>query len=211
MRPDSFTEVAAVTNADSIAALSCADVLRQRKNQVVLFTAAPLFTHGGFDRDPVVEFDARFPATSKELRPFCVDLRENRRFFEGLGVVPAPGTTRPVNWDQRLYAIDETRAEECFSFLNGISYSDPKRELFGSAIMHTIDIADPTSLKNDRLLVTVFSAVTNKFVAYLKPRPTACPVLRVRAQRPGLLTTLFTGQTPISGFDGNDGLLMRDE
>ena len=110
-RPDTFTEVEAITSADAIQAISCSEALRRREKPLVLFTPALLFTHAGFDRDPVVEFDARFPAESRDLRPFCIDLKGDDVFFRGLGVMPSPGRVTPVNWDKRIYGIDADRKE----------------------------------------------------------------------------------------------------
>lgn len=179
-RPDTFHEVDAVTNADEITRLSCSEALRSTGRELKLFTPALLITHGGFDRDPVLEFDARFPASSKELRPFAIDLtRDAERFFSGLGVTKAPGTKQLVNWDKRLYAIDESRAEECFGFIGGIAFSAPKRGFFANVMSYDLNIADPTSIDNDRLIVKVFGVMSNQFDAFLQPRPTAEPIARV--------------------------------
>jgi hypothetical protein len=211
-RPDTFREVAEVTNADSLAPLSCADALRQRSRPTLLFTPAPLFTHGLFDRDPVREFDARFPTASADLRPFCVDLTKEREFFfDGLGVCPAPGTARPVNWDKRVYAIDQSRAEECIGFLSGIAYSSPKHQLYGSAFSYALDISDPTSKKNDRLLVVVIGVITNKSVIFLEPRLEGRPILKQYPCVNGQLPPILQGQALFTGFDGEDQLKMRDE
>jgi len=210
-RPDTFADVFNVTGADDIPVLSCADALQQRGN-LVLFTPALLFTHGGFDRDPVIEFDARFPAAAHEQRPFCVDLRKDTEFFfEGFPVMPAPGSTVPVNWNQRVYAIDQQRAEDCFAFLGGISYSNSDIGFFGSAFSYALDIADPTSKKHDRLVVNIFGAMTNSFLAYLEPRSTNVPIVRCPKTVDGKLPKIFHGQTVFSGFTGEDQITMRDE
>lgn len=210
-RPDSFKQVSAVTGTDGVQVLSCADALRQRGAPLALFTPAILFTHGGFDRDPVIEFDARFPAEQPDLRPFCVDLKkDNEFFFEGLGVSPPPGLQKPVNWDKRLYAIAESRAEECFAFLRGIVYSNPRQGFYGSAFSYALDISDPTSLKNDRLLVTVIGTITNHTVSFLAPRPTDRPILRQSKTVDGQLPAVLRGQSVITNFTGDDPLKMRD-
>lgn len=212
-RPDTFKEVAAVTGADAIRTLSCADALRQRTNPVVLFTPAILFTHGGFDRDPVVEFDARFPAEIADMRPFCVDLKkDNEYFFEGLGVMSAPGTTRPVNWDKRLYAIDQRRAEECIGFLSGIAYSNPKLGLYGSAFVYGLNIADPTSFQHrERLLVAVIGAIVKDDVFFLAPRTMNMPILQKQKIVNGQLPAILRAQNIFTSFDGTDPLAMRDK
>jgi len=211
-RPDTFIEAPEITGADAIPVLSCADVLRRRDNPVTLFTPAILFTHGGFDRDPVMEFDARFPAESHELRPFCIDLKKDHEFFfEGLGVMPPPGLTRPVNWDKRLYAIDQRRAEECIGFLSGIAYSDPARGIFGSGFVYGLDITDPTSTKNDRLIVAVIGVISNTSVLFLEPRPADRPIVRKHRTVSGQLPASLRTQTIFTNFDGDDPLKMRDE
>lgn len=211
-RPDTFIEVPEITGADAIPVLSCADALRRRENPVTLFTPAILFTHGGFDRDPVMEFDARFPAESRDLRPFCIDLKKDHEFFfEGLGIMPPPGLTRPVNWDKRLYAIDQRRAEECIGFLSGIAYSNPKAGIFGSGFTYGLDITDPTSMKNDRLLVAIIGVISNTSVLFLEPRPTERPIFRKYKTTDGRLPAGLRTQTIFTNFDGEDPLKMRDE
>lgn len=210
-RPDTFTEVAAVTGADAIQTLSCADALKNHGFPLALFTPAVLFTHGGFDRDPVLEFDARFPAASRDLRPFCVDLKkDNEFFFEGLGVMPAPGTIRPVNWDKRVYAIAQSRAEECFAFLSGIAYSNPQHGFFGGAFAYGLDISDPTSFKNDRLLVTIIGTITSLGVSFLEPRQTDRPILKQYKLVNGKLPAVLRGQSIFTNFTGEDPIKMRD-
>lgn len=211
-RPDTFIEVPEITGADAIPVLSCADVLQRREHPVVLFTPAILFTHGGFDRDPVMEFDARFPAESSDLRPFCIDLKkDNEFFFEGLGVMPPPGLNKPVNWDKRLYAIDKRRAADCLGFLSGITYSNQKTGLFASGFFYGLDIADPTSSKNDRLFVAVIGVISNSWVLFLAPRPTSMPVLRRCKSENGQLPPILRAQNICNSFDGTDPLTMRDE
>jgi hypothetical protein len=168
--PKIFEAVDSVAGADDIAPLSCADALQSRHRKVALFTPALLITHGGFDRDPVIEFDARFPA-ERDLRPFCVDLRrEHEFFFAGLGAVQLPNRSRLVNWDKRLYAIDAERKDECFEFIGGIAFSDPRRGFFAHTFAYDIQIPDPTSKKYDILTVTIFGVLANTFIALLRAR-----------------------------------------
>ena len=210
-RPDSFSEVSDVANGDGVLRLSFADVVRQRGRSMALFTPALLFTHGGFDRDPVVEFDARFPAASHDMRPVYVDLTyDNQYFFAGMKIQPPPGLTRNVDWNRRLYAIDESRAKECFGFLSGIAYSAPTKDFFGSSFAYGLDIADPTSKKNDRLLVTVFGAITSRFVVFLEPRPTDVPIVRQYKTVNGQLPPILRGQAIFTSFTGEDPISMRD-
>lgn len=211
-RPDTFVKIDEVTGADAIARLSCADAFNQRENPLVLFTAALLFTRGGFDRDPVVEFDARFPAESAELRPFFVDLaRDGERFFSGFGVVPAPGGQRPVNWDKRLYCVDQRRKEECFEFLGGIGYSSPAAQLFASSFMHVVRVPDPTSRTAQMLEINVVGVMSNKFVIYAAERLNAPAAAQsVSTAQPHLIPTDIYKAGIMSGFNGNDPLNMRD-
>ena len=212
-RPDSFTDAPAITNADAIRILSCADVLRRRENPVRLFTAALLFTHGGFDRDPVIEFDARLPAESPDLRPFCLNLKGNDVFFRGMRVCPPPGGTTPVNWNQRLYCIDARRWEECVAFLGGIAFSCPKQQLFGSTFYYDLAVPDPTAKRLDFLTVTVFGVLTNRGAALLSGQFDRPPVVRTlsaeeaRVQIPGAVRAAEL----LGGFTGEDPLTMRDD
>ena len=212
MRPKTFTQLDPVTDANAVEKLSCADALNQRENPLVLFTAALLFTHAGFDRDPVVEFDARFPADSADLRPFFVDLaKDNEYFFSGLGMMPAPGRQKPVNWDKRLYCIDQRRSEECFEFLGGIAYSNPKTKMFANSFMHKIRVPDPTSKSGQFLEINAVGAMTNKAAVYFEERVNGPASVRVTS------TSTATGVPSdirvagiLGGFNGQDPLDMRD-
>lgn len=180
LRPENFEEVEPLKETPEIARLSCAEALRNTGRKLVLFTPALMLTHGRFDRDPVIEYDARFPVDDADLRPFVVDLhKDNERFFEGLGVSVPPGKKKPVNWDQRLYALDASRADECFGFLGGIAFSDPKVGYFGTVMSYDLDINDPTSRVHEALTVKIFGVLANTFMAFLEPRPNNVPVVRV--------------------------------
>jgi hypothetical protein len=212
-RPDSFTDAVPIIGADAIQSMSCADALRRREKPVVLFTPALLFTHAGFDRDPVVEFDARFPAASRDLRPFCIDLKNNDAFFRGLGVMPPPGRILPVNWDKRVYCIDASRKEECFAFLGGIAFSCPKTQFFASTFYYDLPVPDPTARLLEFLTVTVFGVLTNKGAVFLAGNHYKPPFVRsldlnaARIQLPGAVRSAEI----LSGFTGDDPLTMRDE
>lgn len=211
--PKIFTDVGAVTNADDIVALSCGDALRQSGRDLVLFTPALLVTHGGFDRDPVIEFDARFPAPSADQRPFSVDLKkEHENFFTGLGAHALPGRTRPVNWDKRLYAIDATRAEECFAFLGGIAFSDPKTAYFASVFSYDLAVPDPTARVVACLQVKVFGVISNTAVHMLRPALQGPPKAKtiVLASAASALNFLSSQQF-LSPFTGTDPLEARDQ
>lgn len=211
-RPSTFVQVDEVTGADSLAPLSCADALSQRDNPLVLFTPALLFTRGGFDRDPVIEFDARFPAESSDLRPFSVDLaREHERFFHGFGVMPAPGRTRPVNWDKRIYAIDQRRQDECFEFLGGIAYSNPKAQWFANSFLHAVTVPDPTSKTGQILEVHVVGVISNKIVVYAETQLNAPAVVRqIDASKLQSLPRGIYRAGAMSGFNGKDPLDIRE-
>jgi hypothetical protein len=209
--PAPFTRVDAITNADEIAARSCSESLRGLNRQISLFTPALLITSGRFDRDPVIEFDARFPAESADLRPFCIDLKPttDELFFSGLGVRAIPGRPRPVNWDKRLYGIAQTREEECFAFLSGIAFSDAKTGYFASTFAYDLTIPDPTSRFNEMLPVKVFGVISNQFIAMLERRVTGPAVVR-HVPVPNETAALnFLQQNGIlSSFNGNDPLII---
>lgn len=179
-RPDSFDDVVPLSDTPELARLSCSDALRDTGKNLVLFTPALLLTHGKFDRDPVIEYDARFPVDDDALRPFCVDLkRDNEQFFEGLGRTVPPGKKKLVDWDRRLYALDASRAEECFGFIGGIAFSEPKSGYFGSVLSYDLVIQDPTSRVHNVLTVKVFGVLANTFIAFLEPRKHSTPVVKV--------------------------------
>jgi hypothetical protein len=214
-RPDTFRQLDPVKDADALPVVSCAEALRARDKPVVLFTPALLFTHGGFDRDPMAEFDAYCPAPSATLRPFCVDLTKDKwRFFHGMGIQPPPGRTQPVNWDKRLYAIDKEREEECFGFLNGIAYSNPKTNLFASTFSYDLSIPDPTALLTETLLVRVFGVIGNTFIVWVNynaAKPDKLPTVQtIQTHDPQRVLRSLSGAPLLTEFTGNDPLDMRD-
>lgn len=210
-RPETFEEMLPITGADEIPRLSCSEALRNTGRKLKLFTPALLITHGGFDRDPVIEFDVRVPNEDKDQRPFAVDLtRGDEKFFFGLGVTQLPGSRQPVNWDKRLYAIDERRAELCFAFIGGIAFSDPKVGLFANVMSYDLNIEDPTSRIGERLDVKIFGVMANKFTAFLQDNPFGAPIARSvgvtgNALPINLPRTNFFGQRP-----DDDPLTMRE-
>jgi hypothetical protein len=211
-RPKQFKQVEAISNADAIVQRSLFDVLHSRERPVSLFTPALLVTHGGFDRDPVLEFDARFPEPSRDLRPFCTELqRDHEMFFSGLGVSSVPGMVRPVAWDKRLYCIDQSRAEECFAFIGGIAFSDPRNGFFANVFSYDLQIPDPTSLRAQYLSVTVFGVIANTFVAMLEGRLNKPPKARRIAMPSAQAAAQFVNSCGIQTiFTGEDPLDMRE-
>lgn len=212
-RPDTFTEVEVITGADSVPAVSLSDALQQRDNPVSLFTPALLFTHGGFDRDPVIEFDARFPAASADLRPFRVDLtRDSEFFFRGFGVMSAPGKQHAVNWDKRVYGISKTREDECFEFLGGIAFSNPKSSFFANTFSHAIAVPDPTSRTGQLIDITVFGVMSNAWVVYVEERFLKPAIVRVVSMKAATaIPAAIRKAGLLGGFTGEDPLTMRDQ
>ena len=211
-RPDSFSEIAAITSADAVQTLSIFDALQRREKPVALFTPALLFTHSEFDKDPVIEFDARFPAETADMRPFCVELfKAHEFFFRGIGIKPLPGTTRPVNWDKRLYCIDQSRAEECFSFLGGIAFSNPKTGVFAQTFSQEVTIADPTSPGLISVLsVTVFGVMTNAYTVFMAEDTRTPTVRKIKTALNSALPKNILLAGIRSGFTGEDPITMRD-
>ena len=211
-RPNSFRQVEEVKDADAIARRSLSDVLNSRERPVSLFTPALLVTHGGFDRDPVIEFDARVPAPERDLRPFFTELQHEREnFFSGLGFVPIPGKTQPVHWDKRLYCIDQSRAEECYAFIGGIAFSDPRIGFFANVFSYDLSIPDPTSGRNQFLTVKVFGVIANTFVAMLEGRLNKPPKARRVAMPSPEAAAKFVNSYGIGTmFTNEDPLQIRD-
>lgn len=209
LRPNSFQEVEVITNADEIKQISCSEALRNRGKNFCLFTPALLITHGGFDRDPVVEFDARYNLPA-EYRPFCIQLKhEHERFFAGLGVASIPGH-KPVDWEKRLYAIDEEYAGDCFEFIGGIAWSDPKHNYFASVMSYDMVIPDPTSKRGETLTVKVFGVMGSRFLAYLEARPPVCPIARCIEYTGGPLPANLPRENFLGVPHQEDPLKMRE-
>lgn len=209
-----FEKVDEIVDADNLPQRTVVDVLRAFDGAVSLFSPALLLTHGGFDRDPVLEFAMRFPADQKDSAPFSVDLKADTPevFFTKLGLSKLPGTKQLVNWDKRIYGIAASRAEECFSFLNGIAFSDLSRGFFASSFSYNLSIADPTCpAGTGRLDVKIFAVVSNLFVSILDNTAGDPPVARTipldssaaalqLMQEKNILTN-FTGVNPWAAGD----------
>lgn len=184
MAPPDPIKIDTVKNGILPHRLSVSDVLRANDKEFVLFTPALLFTHGGFDRDPVVEFASYYSEVSS-VRPACIDLQKDQEFFfRGLGVRPAPKTKTLVNWDKRLYAIPGKAAADCFSFLAGINWTQPATGFFAHAFSYTVDMLDPTAHQPTLLSVTVFGVAANEFVAFLDAGKTPPTVRFIRTATP---------------------------
>lgn len=210
-RPKTFIDVAPVAADFEVPRLCVSDALRGMKNEVRLFTPALLITHGGFDRDPVREFDARFPADTADLRPFVIDLqREHEFFFRGLGVVRLDCHKKPINWDKRIYAIAASRAEECFEFLGGIAFSAPDRGYYANALSYDLKIKDPTSQIVSSLDVKIFGVLASNFVAYIRNDFVAPRAVKFPISGPVNFGMLPGDNLIISPVD-DDPLKMRDQ
>ena len=147
--------------------LSVSDVLQNAEKEFALFTPALLFTHGGFDRDPIVEF-ASYYSESFTVRPAYIDLyNDTEFFFRGLGVSAAPKTNVPVNWDKRLYAIPVSAADDCFAFLGGICWANPQTGFFARTFSYMLDIPDPIATRPELLSVRVFGVTTRTRIVFI--------------------------------------------
>ncbi len=171
------------------------------------FTTALIYTHGHFDRDVLYEFNSRYYVDDPDLRPFAVDCA--RPFFQGLGVTPLGRTGEQVNWDHRIYAIHQSRWEQCLQFLLGISFSNPATQHYVRVFSHVLQLLDPTAWDRvtavdevPEIMLTVFGVSTNRNFVYLQPaanppltRP--CPVAEAPRQdaiREGQAVLNPTGQ-----------------
>lgn len=209
-RPSTFTEVDVVTGDFEIPRLCVSDALRGMKNEVRLFTPALLITHGGFDRDPVREFDARFPADTADERPFVIDLqREHEFFFRGLGLRGLSCHKRPINWDKRLYAISAKRADECFEFLGGIAFSAPNAGYYANVLSYDLEINDPTTKFATMLSVKIFGVLASNFVAYIVDEPVMPRAIKIPISNPADFGHIPGANLIISPVD-DDPLNMRD-
>lgn len=136
------------------------------------FTTALLITHGLFDRDPLVEFNAAHPVDHEELRPYAIDSRFP--FFQNLG--QSIVGDQFVDWDHRLYAIERSRWPKCYNFINAISMFERRRHHYARVCSHHLTIVDPLALHGGKLYdalpeieVTVFAVSTNRHFVHLFP------------------------------------------
>jgi len=155
---------------DGILPVRCGiqEALRARNGDFCFFSAAALFTLGGFDRDPVVEFGSYYSEVSKQL-PFFVELSpRGGSFFSGLGVQPAPRakTKDVVNWDKRLYIVPKESSEDCFSFIGGIAWLEPKTGFSYYCFPQEIFVPDPSAAFGTVIPVCAFGVVGPNFVVF---------------------------------------------
>lgn len=170
-----------------------ATTLSAMTRDFAFFTPALILTHGGFNRDPLREFNAYHPVDTDEERPFAVDA--GRPFFQGLGIMPLPHG-EVVNWDHRLYGIIRSRWDELQGFLGSLAWYNPRKYHFARVMHYALIIVDPTAMARTAPLVldvptmtiTVFGVSTNRGIHYLAPatdppRTRAYPHTRPADQR----------------------------
>jgi hypothetical protein len=116
-----------------------------------------------------------------------------------------------VNWDKRLYCISKSRAEECFGFISGIAFSNPKTGFFASVFPYEIQIPDPTSSRNQFLPVTIFGVIANTFVATLEAQSNKPAIARkIHMPTPNAGIEFLAAKKIVTIFDGTDPLNMRE-
>lgn len=157
------------------------------------FTSALLTSHGGFDRDPVVEFGQHNPACGADGFPQAIDVIDDK-FFQGIGCHSLLG--EPVDWDRRIYAIIRERWNLCRDFISGISWCDQSRKFYGRVNFYEIQLLDLGKVKRGGVIaapplftVTVFGATTTDGFYYLSPPASVgdFPFLVVEPPRADLL------------------------
>jgi len=161
---------------------------------VVLFTPALVTTHGGFDRDPVVEFARTVSTTDPDILPFVID--SEFQFFEGLGLGLLPGSPLPVNWNNRLYGVNEETWPELKNMMENIAWYDPKRYNFGQVGSHELTIVDPHALARGfvaeipSVTITVFCVSALRGFYYINPAtdpPRTLPTVVTNPPDPALV------------------------
>ena len=137
--------------------------------------------------------------------------RDAETFFVGLGHASVGSTRRQIAWDKRVYCVAKERAEECFSFIGGIAFSNPKTGLFANVFSYDLVFPDPTSPRNQWLSVKVFGVITNTFIALLENRYDKPPRARKIIMPSAEAGVLFLRQRGVmTHFTGEDPLQMRD-
>lgn len=199
-------KLADTQQADSVRKLSIADVLFGL--DVVLFSPAPLITHGGFDRDPVKEYHAFAPPDDKEQAPFYVDMPSSARpFFSGLGRTARTAYMPGVDWDRRIYGIDKACSEECFAFIRGIAFRQPDGRLY-SSFSHVLTLSVSSGLSDTRRMpVTFFGLYSFCFPGALKPEARVTYLLPVNGV-PTAQTKYFLTDDALCAFFAQRGVVM---
>lgn len=135
------------------------------------FTTGVIHATTIFDRDPIAEFNNRFPADSNDDLPMAIDYANP--FFKGLGVGLISGM--PVNLDHRLYAIRRHRWEAIRNCICGIAMMHRSTAFYAKLAFYEMEIVDPFALKKMTVVtkvpsvpITVFAVSSNKSFSYLQ-------------------------------------------
>jgi len=153
-----------------------------------LFTPALVVCRGGLDRDPVAFYTER-RGLSGEDRPSAIDFE--RPLFAGLGYSVLPGNVS-VNWDHRLYAIQQEMWDDCVEFIGSMGVFDRMRKHYARFPWNDIEIVDVLAMQKrggileeiPMVRITAFGVASNRVFLHLAPSPDPPTVLPTVARKP---------------------------
>lgn len=183
-------KVDTVSTPIDVAPLALFDVLAAGDRAFRLFLPTLLFSHGAFDRDPVVEFASYYSERFRRL-PFCVDIAPTLPpLFSGFPVAPGPRSKKVVDWNRRLYIVEEESYEDCFAFIGGMAWLHRGASVYTSVFHYDATVPDPTAPSRS-LSLRIFGVLGSDFVAYVDVAAPVPRALKVFTPDPlGYLTAL---------------------
>lgn len=151
--------------------ISRAGTLATVATEYKLFSHGLLFTHGGWDRDPINDYLVEW---GPEHSPFVIDLP--RRVFFGMECKDERGRHRP-DWCYKLLAIRHEGWEELFAFMSLVGAIQRDTGYVAKLLAQVISVPDILAMeKNTRQLiacsdveVVVFGVDSNKRAVFCEP------------------------------------------
>jgi hypothetical protein len=136
-----------------------------------LFSHGLLFTHGGWDRDPLSDYLAEW---SPEFAPFVIDLPS--RVFFGMECRDERGRHR-TEWCYKLLAIRHEGWEELFAFMSLVGAVHRDSGYLAKLLAQVVPVPDALKLERKAFSldvcpqteVVVFGIDSNKRAVYVEP------------------------------------------
>ena len=149
-----------------------------------LFTHGLLFTHGGWDRDPINDYLLEY---NPEFAPLVIDLPE--RPFSGMVCKDENGNRRS-EWCYKLLAIKNEGWDELFAFMSLVGAIQRDAGYLARLLAQVLPIPDVLVLTRQPGLlqvqcplveVTIFGIDSNKRAVYMEPT-TYSPMYKPRVK-----------------------------
>jgi hypothetical protein len=150
---------------------SQADTLAVIAAEYKLFTHGLMFTHGGWDRDPLNDYVVEW---NPEFAPLVLDL--HRRVFFGMGCKDENGRRRS-EWCYKLLAIRHEGWKELFAYMSMVGAIQRDTGYLAKLLAQVIPVPDVLALERKSTMptvcptvdVVVFGVDSNKRAVYVEP------------------------------------------